>query len=117
MGPGRFLEEARTLARFEHPSVVRVRDCFEANNTAYIVMDYEDGEPLDALLRRQGTLTEAQLRRVILPVVDGLRQVHAVGFLHRDIKPANIFVRRSDESPVLLDSARRGRRWAAGAGA
>ena len=102
-GLSRFLDEARTLARFEHPNVVRVRDCFEANNTAYIVMDYEDGEPLDALLRRHGTLTEAQLNRVLLPVVDGLRQVHAAGFLHRDIKPANIFVRRSDESPVLLD--------------
>ena len=102
-GLSRFLDEARTLARFEHPNVVRVRDCFEANNTAYIVMDYEDGEPLDVLLRRLGTLTETQLRRVLLPVVDGLRQVHAAGFLHRDIKPANVFVRRSDESPVLLD--------------
>ena len=102
-GLSRFLDEARTLARFEHPNVVRVRDCFEANNTAYIVMDYEDGEPLDAVLRRHGTLTEAQLKRVVLPVVDGLRQVHAAGFLHRDIKPSNIFVRRSDESPVLLD--------------
>ena len=102
-GLSRFLDEARTLARFEHPNVVRVRDCFEANNTAYIVMDYEDGEPLDALLRRHGTLTEAQLKRVLLPVADGLRQVHATGFLHRDIKPSNIFVRRSDESPVLLD--------------
>ena len=102
-GLSRFLDEARTLARFEHPNVVRVRDCFEANNTAYIVMDYEDGEPLDTLLRRHGTLTEAQLNRALLPVVDGLRQVHAAGFLHRDIKPANVFVRRSDESPVLLD--------------
>ena len=102
-GLSRFLDEARTLARFEHPNVVRVRDCFEANNTAYIVMDYEDGEPFDVLLRRLGTLTEAQLKRVLLPVVDGLRQVHAAGFLHRDIKPANVFVRRSDESPVLLD--------------
>ena len=102
-GLNRFLDEARTLARFEHPNVVRVRDCFEANNTAYIVMDYEDGEPLDTLLRRHGTLTEAQLTRVLLPVAEGLRQVHAAGFLHRDIKPSNIFVRRSDESPVLLD--------------
>ena len=102
-GLGRFLDEAKTLARFKHPNVVRVSDCFEANNTAYIVMDYEDGEALDALLQRHGTLTEGQLRRVVLPVADGLRQVHAAGFLHRDIKPANIYVRRSDESPVLLD--------------
>ena len=102
-GLERFLEEARTVARFRHPNVVRVRDCFEANRTAYIVMDYEDGEPLDALLRRHGTLTESQLRRVVLPLAHGLLQVHAAGFLHRDVKPANVFVRRSDESPVLLD--------------
>ena len=102
-GLDRFLNEARTLARFRHRNIVRVRDCFKANDTAYIVMDYEDVLPLDALLRRHGTLTEAQLHRVLLPLVDGLAQVHAAGFLHRDIKPSNIFVRRSDESPVLLD--------------
>ena len=102
-GLARFVDEARTLTRFRHPNLVRVSDYFEANNTAYIVMDYEDGEPLDVLLKRHGTLTEAQLKRVLLPVADGLRQVHAAGFLHRDIKPSNIFVRRSDESPVLLD--------------
>ena len=102
-GLSRFLEEARTLARFKHRNVVRVRDCFKANSTAYIVMDYEEGESLDRLLQRLKTLTEAQLKRVLLPVADGLRQVHAAGFLHRDIKPSNIFVRRSDESPVLLD--------------
>lgn len=102
-GLARFLDEAKTLARFEHRNVVRVRDYFEANHTAYIVMDYEDGEPLDSLLMRHGTLTENQLKRVLLPIVDGLREVHAAGFLHRDIKPSNIFVRRDDESPVLLD--------------
>ena len=102
-GLSRFVDEARTLTRFRHPNLVRVSDYFEANNTAYIVMDYEDGEPLDALLKQHGTLTEAQLQRLLLPVADGLRQVHAAGFLHRDIKPSNIFVRRSDETPVLLD--------------
>ena len=102
-GLSRFLDEARTLARFEHRNVVRVRDYFEANGTAYIVMDYEDGEPLDRVLERKGTLAEAQIKRVLLPIVAGLRQVHAAGFLHRDVKPANIFIRRSDESPVLLD--------------
>ena len=102
-GLQRFLDEARTLARFRHPNLVRVVTYFEANRTAYIVMDYEEGEPLDRLLERHGRLTEAQLKRVLLPIVDGLREVHAAGFLHRDIKPSNVFVRRSDETPVLLD--------------
>ena len=55
------------------------------------------------MLERTGTLTEAQIKRLLLPIVAGLRQMHAAGFLHRDVKPANIFIRRSDESPVLLD--------------
>ena len=102
-GLQRFLDEARTLARFRHPNLVRVVTYFEANRTAYIVMDYEEGEPLDKLLERHGRLTEAQLQRVLLPIVEGLKEVHAAGFLHRDIKPSNVYVRRSDESPVLLD--------------
>ena len=102
-GLQRFLDEAKTLARFRHPNLVRVVAYFEANRTAYIVMDYEEGEPLDRLLERHGRLTETQLKRVLLPIVDGLREVHAAGFLHRDIKPSNVFVRRADETPVLLD--------------
>ena len=102
-GLDRFLSEAGMLTRFRHPNIVRVKGYFEANNTAYIVMEYEEGEPLDKLLDRRGKLTEAQLKRVLLPIADGLRQVHARGVWHRDVKPANIFVRRSDESPVLLD--------------
>lgn len=99
----RFLDEARTLAHFEHAHVVRVHGYFEANNTAYIVMEYEDGRPLSVLLERHGTLTEEQLKRVIFPILDGLREVHSRNFLHRDIKPSNVYVRRSDDSPVLLD--------------
>ena len=102
-GLERFGEEARILTRFSHPNLLRVSDYIQANNTAYIVMDYEAGEPLDEILARQHTLTETQLRRVLLPVADGLRQIHEAGYLHRDIKPGNIYVRRSDETPVLID--------------
>ena len=102
-GLKRFLDEARTLARFRHPNLVRVMDYFEVNRTAYIVMDYEEGEALDRVLERRGTLSEAQLKRVLLPMVDGLKEVHSAGYLHRDIKPSNVFIRRADESPVLLD--------------
>ena len=70
-GLERFLDEAQTLTRFRHPNLVRVSDYFEANRTAYLVMDYEDGEPLDKLLDLHGTLTEAQLKRVVLPLTDG----------------------------------------------
>ncbi len=101
-GLERFLAEARTLARFDHPNIVRVLSVFEANNTAYMVMRFEEGEDLATLLDRRGTLTERQLTDCLLPVLDGLEQVHATGFIHRDIKPENIYVRK-DGSPVLLD--------------
>ena len=102
-GLERFLDEARTLARFRHPNLVRVLDYFEVNQTAYIVMDYEEGESLSDILRRQGKLDEKQLRGVLFPILDGLSQMHAAGYLHRDIKPSNVFVREADGSPVLLD--------------
>ena len=102
-GRAQFLEEANMLLRFNHPNIVHVAHFLEANNTAYIVMEYEDGEPLDKLLLRRGALTEPQLLAVLLPITDGLREIHAQNVWHRDIKPSNIFVRRSDESPVLLD--------------
>ena len=102
-GREQFLNEARMLASFKHPNIVKVKQFFRDNNTAYIVMEYEDGEPLNGLLDRHGALTEAQLKRILVPIADGLCEVHRQGVWHRDIKPANIFVRRSDESPVLLD--------------
>ena len=101
-GLERFLLEARTLARFDHPNIVRVLSVFEANNTAYMVMRFEEGEDLATQLDRRGTLPQRQLTDCLLPVLDGLELVHAAGFIHRDIKPENIYVRR-DGSPVLLD--------------
>ncbi|HEY4957048.1 MAG TPA: serine/threonine-protein kinase, partial [Caldimonas sp.] len=101
-GLERFLLEARTLARFDHPNIVRVLSVFEANNTAYMVMRFEEGEDLATQLDRRGTLPQRQLTDCLLPILDGLELVHAAGFIHRDIKPENIYVRR-DGSPVLLD--------------
>lgn len=102
-GLDRFLKEAQTLARFRHPNIVRVIRYFEANGTAYMVMDYEDGQSLAAYLRgHPKAATEAFLRKLLTPLLDGLKQVHLQGFMHRDIKPTNVFV-RVDGSPVLLD--------------
>ena len=101
-GLERFLQEARTLAKFSHPHIVRVLRSFEANATAYMVMDYEKGDPLKVVLQHDPQPPEAKLKALIAPLLDGLAAVHATGFLHRDIKPDNIFV-RADGRPVLID--------------
>ena len=102
-GLERFLDEARALARFDHRHIIKVYRFFEAHGTAYIVMEYAEGETLAAFLERKGTLTEAELRAILYPLLDGLEVVHRADFLHRDIKPGNIIIRDEDNSPVLLD--------------
>jgi tetratricopeptide (TPR) repeat protein len=98
-----FLEEARTLAQFRDARIVRVTNFMEANGTAYLVMDYEEGESLDALTRReQRKLDESEVLRTMIPVLEGLCIVHRAGVLHRDVKPANIYL-RAQGSPLLLD--------------
>ena len=102
-GLERFLDEARALARFDHRNIIKVHRFFEAHGTAYIVMEYAEGETLSAFLERKGTLKEAELKAILYLLLDGLEVVHRADFLHRDIKPGNIIIRDEDNSPVLLD--------------
>lgn len=102
-GLNRFLDEARSLGRFRHANIVQVLNFFEANGTAYMVMGYEKGESLEAVLRREKTLPEERLLEIVLPLLSGLGVLHAAGYIHRDIKPGNIYIRDIDGSPVLLD--------------
>ena len=108
-GRARFLDEARLLARLDHPNIVHVHRCVETNGTAYIVMDYVEGESLSVVLEKHGALTPPQWRRWMEPLLDGLQYVHRRDYLHRDIKPENIVIRAADGEPVLVDfgSARR----------
>jgi len=101
-GLDKFMVEARTLARFDHPNIVKVYSVFEANNTAYMVMRYEQGMSLGAIFNKRKTLPERLLQHLVHPILDGLEEVHNGGFVHRDIKPDNIYLRQ-DGSPVLLD--------------
>ena len=96
------MSEAQTLAKFKHPNIVRVLTVFPENNTAYMVMEYEKGQAMHELLKEKKTLSESELTDILLPILDGLEQVHSAGFIHRDMKPPNIFI-RADGSPVLLD--------------
>ncbi len=101
-GLERFLDEARTLARFDHPHLNKVHRFFEANGTAYLVLEYIDGQTLSHLLTKYPTLPNTHLQRIIREVLSGLTEVHQAGYVHRDIKPSNIML-RSDGSAVLLD--------------
>jgi len=98
-----FLVEARTLATFRHPNIVRVARFFEANRTAYMVLEYERGQSLKSYRKKHENIPEAMLVTLFAPLLDGLAEVHAAGYLHRDIKPDNIYVRDADGSLVLLD--------------
>ncbi len=102
-GRDRFVTEGRTMATLHHvPAIVKVFDFLEANGTAYIVMELLSGETLEDRLKRQGTLTPDEVDRILWPLLDGLEQVHAAGFLHRDIKPANILLNAQGD-PTLID--------------
>jgi len=75
---------------------------FQANQTAYMVMEFIAGKALNDWVKTHGTLNEAGLVSIALPLLDGLEVIHKSGYLHRDIKPPNIFI-REDGSPVLID--------------
>src|SRR5690349_10165437 len=98
-----FFEEGRALARLNHPNVVRVLNFFRANETVYMVMQYERGRTLqEHIQKHKGELREGFIRTVFTRLLNGLREVHTHKLLHLDIKPSNIYL-RNDGNPVLLD--------------
>ena len=99
----KFLKEARNIAKFDHPGIIKIHAAFEENNTAYYVMDYIEGESLSEMVKRNGPLPEGKAVNYIGKVGEALEYVHARKINHLDIKPANIMVRRSDDNPILID--------------
>ena len=108
-----FLTEGRTVAPLDHPNIVTVFRCFEANGTAYLLMPYYRGEALHTLLRRSGTLTAAEAMALVLPLLEALEYIHGQDVIHQDIKPANIYV-TDNGSPILLDFGAAGQRLGSG---
>jgi len=102
-GLDRFISEAKTLARFVHPNIVGVYRYFLANDTGYMVIAFEEGASFKSWLARlKRAPRQAELDRILAPLLDALEFVHKANFLHRDIAPDNIII-RTDGSPVLID--------------
>jgi serine/threonine protein kinase len=98
-----FFDEGLSLAKIDHKNIVRVLNFFRANETVYMVMQYERGKSLqDYILGQTELVPENFIRRLFGELSNGLREVHTHKLLHLDIKPANIYI-RLDGSPVLLD--------------
>ena len=102
-GKEKFLREAKILAKFcDEPGIVGVRDFFEENNTAYIVMEFLDGITLKEYISERGPLPMGGVLSLMHPVVDTMAKVHESGVIHRDISPDNILL-LPDGRPKLLD--------------
>ena len=96
------LEEAKRLAKFESvPGIVQIYDCFEANGTSYIVMEFLEGMPLKRYLEERGKMPPEQAVPIILQVANAMEAVHRTGILHRDIAPDNIYILNPDEADTL----------------
>ena len=97
-----FVNEARLLARFDHPALVKVYRFWEENGTAYMAMPFYEGPTLKSALAAMGHApSEAQLRAWLAPLLDALTVMHAAQCFHRDIAPDNILLTAT--GPLLLD--------------
>lgn len=94
-GRDRFLREARSAARLQHPHLVTVYDAGEDAGELFLVMELVDGQSLAALIARRAPLPVAEAVSFATQILDGLSAVHADGVIHRDVKPANVLVDRS----------------------
>ena len=106
-GLQRFMEEARTLASFRHPNIVRVMRFFEANHTGYMVMEFVDGVDLAVLVKDFGPLPIRTACEYVRQAALGLQHAHEAGLIHRDVKPGNLLVCRVAAPGRIGDSAPR----------
>ena len=101
-GMSKFIDEAKRLAKFQNESgVVKIFDSFKANGTAYIVMEYLDGETLADRLKREKTIPADEAIQIMMPVIESLNHEHEAGILHRDISPDNIFLTKDGKTKLI----------------
>lgn len=98
----KFIEEARTLKKLDHPNIVKIEDVFEENNTAYIVMPFIRGKTLQRVVEEKGRLDYSTAINYIGQLTDAVDYIHKRNILHRDIKPENIIITPAN-NVVLID--------------
>lgn len=103
-----FIKEARRLQSLgiEHPNVVRINEVFEANNTAYYVMEYIEGASLQDYVRKHGPMSADAAKALLQPLIEAVATLHSNSIAHYDIKPANIMLSEEADGslrPVLID--------------
>ncbi|GLR16070.1 serine/threonine-protein kinase [Portibacter lacus] len=109
----RFKNEAEISAQMNHPNVATLFNFIEADNKAYIIMEYVDGKTLEALLDEKGALNKKQCVDITIQILKGLSAAHRLNILHRDLKPANImidkhgFVKIMDFGIALMENTTR----------
>jgi serine/threonine protein kinase len=103
-GLRKFYDEARLLAQFNHSNIVNVRRVFEANKTAYMLLDFIKGSTLEKWLQGlDSPPTQEELDLIAAPLLNALELVHANRTWHLDISPENVMIRSADGAPILLD--------------
>ena len=101
-GMKKFIEEGQLVGGFQNePGIIKIFDTFEENNTAYIVMEYLEGETLATRLKREKTIPEDEAVELLMPVMLSLQEIHKQGILHRDIAPENIFITETGEVKLI----------------
>ena len=101
-GRSRFLDEARLIAKFNHPNIVKVIRMFEQNNTAYMVLDFVAGQTLEKWAHFNPRPNADWLMGLVRRLLDTLEEIHAANILHRDVAPDNIMLRPGGD-PVFID--------------
>lgn len=101
-GLNSFISEAKRLAKFNSiPEIVDIYDSFMENDTGYIIMEFLEGITVKEMLKERGRIPVEEARKIIMPVLRGLSEVHKEGIIHRDIAPDNIFITKEGDVKIL----------------